>query len=77
MRLAQLAGLTGTGDVKVATVCGSPSGAHHLDVKAAEASRSVADGADEVDVVVDLGLDFVKTSTGSTPRAARGCTRSS
>ncbi|RBY81971.1 deoxyribose-phosphate aldolase [Geodermatophilus sp. TF02-6] len=40
--------------VKVATVCGFPSGAHHADVKAFEAARSVADGADEVDMVIDL-----------------------
>lgn len=48
--------LTGTGEVKVATVCGFPSGAHHGDVKAAEAARSVADGADEIDMVVNLAL---------------------
>lgn len=48
--------LTGTGDVKVATVCGFPSGAHHAEVKAAEAARSVADGADEIDMVINLAL---------------------
>lgn len=42
--------------VRVATVCGFPSGAHHAEVKAAEAARSVHDGADEVDMVVDLSL---------------------
>jgi deoxyribose-phosphate aldolase len=41
--------------LKVATVCGFPSGKHHSDVKAAEAARSVADGADEVDMVIDVG----------------------
>ncbi len=39
----------------VATVCGFPSGKHHSDVKAAEAARAVADGADEVDMVIDIG----------------------
>ena len=39
----------------VATVCGFPAGAHHPEVKAAEAARAVADGADEVDMVLDLG----------------------
>jgi len=39
----------------VATVCGFPSGKHHSEVKAAEAARSVADGADEVDMVIDVG----------------------
>lgn len=43
------------GDVLVATVCGFPSGKHHSEVKAAEAARSVADGADEVDMVIDIG----------------------
>jgi len=39
----------------VATVCGFPSGKHHSAVKAAEAARSIADGADEVDMVIDVG----------------------
>ncbi len=39
----------------VATVCGFPSGAHHSEVKAAEAARAVRDGADEVDMVISLG----------------------
>lgn len=43
------------GDVLVATVCGFPSGAHHPEVKAAEAARAVADGAHEVDMVINLG----------------------
>lgn len=43
------------GEVLVATVCGFPSGKHHSAVKAAEAARSVADGAHEVDMVIDLG----------------------
>jgi deoxyribose-phosphate aldolase len=43
------------GGLVVATVCGFPSGAHRTAVKAAEAARAVADGADEVDMVIDLG----------------------
>ena len=39
----------------VATVCGFPSGKHTSEVKAAEAARAVADGADEVDMVIDVG----------------------
>lgn len=42
--------------VKLATVCGFPSGAHTAEAKAAEAAGSVAAGADEVDMVIDLGL---------------------
>lgn len=40
----------------VACVCGFPSGAHTSEVKAAEAARAVADGAEEVDMVVNLAL---------------------
>lgn len=47
--------VSGAPGLKVATVCGFPSGKHHSDVKAAEAARSVADGADEVDMVIDVG----------------------
>jgi deoxyribose-phosphate aldolase len=44
-----------TGDLVVATVCGFPSGKHHSEIKAAEAARAVADGATEVDMVIDVG----------------------
>ena len=43
------------GRLAVATVCGFPSGKHMSDVKAFEAARSVADDADEVDMVIDVG----------------------
>ena len=43
------------GRLKVATVCGFPSGKHLSGVKAFEAARSVEDGADEVDMVIDVG----------------------
>ena len=48
--------LTGTGSLKVAVVCGFPSGAHQSEVKAAEAARAVASGADEIDMVINLAL---------------------
>lgn len=41
--------------VLVATVVGFPSGAHHGSVKAMEAARAVTDGADEIDMVINLG----------------------
>jgi deoxyribose-phosphate aldolase len=41
--------------IATCTVVGFPSGKHHGDIKAAEAARAVADGADEVDMVVDVG----------------------
>ncbi|MVA75310.1 deoxyribose-phosphate aldolase [Auraticoccus sp. F435] len=39
----------------LATVCGFPSGKHTSAVKATEAAQAVADGADEVDMVIDIG----------------------
>lgn len=45
--------------VKTAVVCGFPSGAHHSHIKAAEAAQAIKDGADEIDMVINLAL--VKT----------------
>ena len=42
--------------LKVATVCGFPSGAHHAHIKAAEAALAVSTGADEVDMVINLAF---------------------
>lgn len=42
-------------DLKIAVVCGFPSGKHTSQVKAMEAAESVALGADEVDMVIDIG----------------------
>ncbi|MFV0451052.1 MAG: deoxyribose-phosphate aldolase [Propioniciclava sp.] len=44
-----------TGQVKIATVCGFPSGKHTPQVKAAEAAESIRAGAVEVDMVIDVG----------------------
>ena len=41
--------------LKVAAVCGFPSGKHSRTVKAVEASEAVRLGADEIDMVIDLG----------------------
>ncbi len=41
--------------VRVTTVIGFPSGKHRTPVKAAEAAQAVADGADEIDMVIDIG----------------------
>src|SRR5205085_8150222 len=46
--------LRGTG-VKVCTVIGFPSGAHHPDVKGYETRRAVEQGAEEVDMVINIG----------------------
>ncbi len=42
--------------LKVACVAGFPSGAVKAEVKAAEAARAAADGADEVDMVINIAL---------------------
>ena len=42
-------------DLKVAVVCGFPSGKHHSSIKAAEAALAIEQGADEIDMVIDVG----------------------
>ena len=42
--------------IATCTVIGFPSGAHRTAVKVAEAAQAVADGATELDMVIDLGL---------------------
>ena len=44
-----------TGDQKTCVVAGFPSGKHHSLVKAAEARLAVETGADEIDMVIDIG----------------------
>lgn len=41
--------------LKIAVVCGFPSGKHDKTVKAAEAALAVERGADEIDMVIDIG----------------------
>lgn len=41
--------------LKVATVAGFPSGKVKSEIKAAEAAQAIADGADEIDMVIDVG----------------------
>ena len=41
--------------VKVCTVVGFPSGAHMPEIKAMEARRAIRDGAEEIDMVVNIG----------------------
>lgn len=41
--------------IHLATVVGFPSGAVKSEIKAAEAARAVADGAEEVDMVINIG----------------------
>jgi len=41
--------------LKVAVVCGFPSGKHTSAVKAAEAAEAIRNGAHEIDMVIDIG----------------------
>ena len=43
-------------DVKVCTVIGFPLGMNDTCIKAAEAAQAVADGADELDMVINIGV---------------------
>jgi len=59
-------------------VVGFPHGAAHSEVKIAEAIRAVADGADELDMVVNVGrlldgdLDYVRAEIAGVVGAAGG-----
>jgi deoxyribose-phosphate aldolase len=69
--------LHGTG-VGIAAVVGFPFGASHLDAKAREAALAIADGATEIDMVLDIGRlkdgerDAVKADIASVIAAATG-----
>ncbi|QZY51752.1 deoxyribose-phosphate aldolase [Leucobacter tenebrionis] len=52
------------GSLEAVTVVGFPSGAHRSEVKAAEAAQAVADGADEIDMVLNRGLVREAAATG-------------
>ena len=69
--------LAGT-DVKTATVIGFPLGANKTCIKAMEALEAVKDGADEVDMVINIGAlrggetDFVYNDIKAVVDAAKG-----
>lgn len=69
--------LNGSG-VKVATVIGFPMGANTTEVKAFEAQNAVKNGADELDMVINLGLamegkwDNVKQDIAAVVKASEG-----
>lgn len=68
--------LRGTG-VPVGTVVGFPLGAHTPEVKAMEARQALRDGADEIDMVINIGAlkshqyDLVKKDIARVTDAAR------
>ena len=69
--------LKGT-DVRVCTVIGFPLGATSSEAKAAETADAIAKGAEEVDMVVNVGRiksgnwDYVRSDIAAVVNAARG-----
>ncbi|ORB85341.1 deoxyribose-phosphate aldolase [Mycobacterium kansasii] len=66
------------GGLRVAAVAGFPSGKHVPAVKAQEAAQAVACGADEIDMVIDIGaalagdLDAVRSDIAAVRTATAG-----
>jgi deoxyribose-phosphate aldolase len=64
--------------IAVATVCGFPSGKHQKEIKAAEAKLSIEQGADEVDMVIDVGraimgdFDYIQKEITEVRKATTG-----
>ena len=69
--------LDGT-DVLICTVIGFPLGANTMDVKVYETTKAIADGADEVDMVINIGQakahnwDYVYEEIKAVVEAANG-----
>ncbi|CDF58140.1 deoxyribose-phosphate aldolase [Thermobrachium celere] len=65
-------------NVKVCTVIGFPLGATTSDVKAFETKKAIEDGAQEVDMVINIGMlkaknyDYVKKDIEAVVNAAKG-----
>ena len=64
--------------VKTSTVIGFPLGANKTEIKAAEAAAAVEDGADEVDMVINIGAlksgdwDYVSKDISAVVHAVQG-----
>jgi len=54
-RIAMASEVLQGSDVGIAAVVGFPFGASHVDAKAHEAALAIADGATEIDMVIDIG----------------------
>jgi len=65
-------------DISVISVVGFPLGATPLAVKVSEAKHAIADGADEIDVVINIGeakqgnFDYIKNELSRMVRVSRG-----
>lgn len=69
--------LLANSDVKVSTVIGFPHGGNLLKIKALEAEQAIADGAEELDMVINIGalkskrFDLVKEDIKAVVNVAR------
>lgn len=65
-------------DIAVIAVVGFPLGANSMQVKLTEAKQAISDGADEIDVVINIGAakeqdyDYVKTELSRIVRSSKG-----
>ena len=65
-------------DVLVCTVVGFPLGANTIDVKCYETVKAIADGADEIDMVINIGrakmgdFDYIEEEVKAVVNAANG-----
>lgn len=68
------------GKRKVCTVIGFPNGYHTTETKVLETRQAVADGADEIDMVINLGMakmgawDALRQEIAAVKTACGGCT---
>ena len=62
--------LLGGSEVKIATVVGFPLGAHATETKVFETAQAIKDGADEIDMVIDIGA--LKSGTTQWSSATSG-----
>lgn len=79
-RVAQASELLGDSEVKVCTVVGFPLGIQRAEIKAMETVRALADGATEIDMVINIGAvkdgnwGAVEADISAVIKAARGRT---
>jgi deoxyribose-phosphate aldolase len=77
-RVALVANLLGGSNVKVCTVIGFPLGANTSSVKAFETSEAIREGAQEIDMVINIGklkdkaYDYVREDIKAVVDAAKG-----
>lgn len=78
VRVKMVKELLADSEVKVCSVVGFPLGAHTSAMKAMETEQAIADGADEIDMVINIGalkekeFDYVEHDIEAVVQAARG-----